>query len=394
LKKNLLPLLKISKPLFDVFVGAGFDKGLIIIVSLFLVEYIGLENYGKWSVFYQFIIIGGNILINPQVALYKIKSGEQKFIIFDSNKLILSITFIALITLVFFDDRETGLFAFISIISLFIYQYLNTVHRFTSKTYNYTLNSGVRFFVFLLTFAVGLKFLQNTFIALVYSYVISLFIVIAFRHRYLLNHEFLRISDKKEYYLLLVYGLISTLSTGVDKLVLEKSNLNIEIIGLYAYVLSLANIPNFTIEVVYKTIQPRIFSSFRKGVPFTEEIKSQIKLGQLVIVLSNLIIPISFYYLSLNLGIISREFAANIKISWILASSFIMAVYSFYHFYNMKIIHNNSTGKLSQFMVIICCFYLLLFLSKVNNDISLILGVRFIVLASITLIAMRMNHKL
>ena len=142
MKKSSLLWQKNSKSLLNVFFGAGFDKGLIIVISLFLVEFIGLENYGKWSVFYQFIIIGSNILINPQVAAYKINTGEDRFIIFDKIKFFFSFSLIVTISLYFFDYLLESLFACISITSLFIYQYLNTIHRFSSNTSNYTVNSG------------------------------------------------------------------------------------------------------------------------------------------------------------------------------------------------------------------------------------------------------------
>lgn len=380
--------------MINVTLGAGFDKGLIIIISLLLVEFIGLENYGKWGIFYQFVIIGGNILINPQVALYKINSGDKSFIIFDKKKFFLSVLIIAIITLIYFGNPKISLFAFLSVILLFVYQYLNTIYRFIARTSSYTFNTFLRFFIFLFTFIIIQNIIPDSFTALVFAYIVSLLGVLVVRNRHLRNLKFQKLLTKGEYYLLIVYGLTSTLSTGIDKLILEKGGVDLETIGLYTYVLSLAYIPNFVIEVVYKTIQPKIFSSFRKEETFDYKLKEQIKLGQIIIITANIIIPVAFYHFSLVTGIISEDFAANVKISWILISSIIMAIYSLYHYFNMKIIHFNFTGKLSLSIFLLSCFYILLFFPEVNQEINRILALRFIVLTLITLVTIRINRNL
>ena len=60
------------------FVALGMDKAFILYISLFLSQYLGAEEFGKWALFYQAMLLIFTFSIGPQLSIYS-RSYSKEF---------------------------------------------------------------------------------------------------------------------------------------------------------------------------------------------------------------------------------------------------------------------------------------------------------------------------
>ena len=331
-----------GKSVFYNLFGSLFDKGLPIIISAFLTKFMLVEEYGKWSLFFQFILIINAVCATPVMAIfarnfYSRNEDQQKMFIYNYKHVFLLFIIAAVLYYAFFGIFSLDVFFEIpALLCISFYTYLGLFFRFKSQNKKYFVYSFVRLFVFgIIVFALILinnkiSYFQLTMIFIL-SHIPSLlktFTLINLR-----SNE--NKSDLKDFYSLSLYGLSTTLVNGLDKFAILASGFSLNFLAYYSFIYTLTNSPTIIVEAMKKSIQPKMYKELAEKNTISRKTVIQIIKALSVIFVIQIIVPCAMFYLLATLNLIHNDF---MKIENSYYFIFILSIGFFfqaiYHFIN------------------------------------------------------------
>jgi O-antigen/teichoic acid export membrane protein len=343
-------LIRLGKSVFYNFFGSLFDKGLPIIISAFLTKFMLVEEYGKWSLFFQFILIINAVCATPIMTIfarnfYSRSEDQQKMFIYNYKHVFLMFILSSILYYTFFGIFSLDMFFEIpALLCISFYTYLGLFFRFKSQNKKYFVYSFVRLFVFgmivfgLLLINKKISYFQLTLIFIL-SHIPSL--VKTFSLIDISSNE--NKSDLKDFYSLSLYGLSTTLVNGLDKFAILASGFSLSFLAYYSFIYTLTNSPTIIVEAMKKSIQPKMYKELAEKNTISRKTLIQILTALSFILVIQVIVPCIMFYLLGVLNLIHEDFMA-IKNSYYFISIlslgfFFQAIYHFInpvHFYYKK----------------------------------------------------------
>lgn len=358
--------MKIKGALLYNLVGTIFDKGLPLIISAFLTKVITAEDFGRWSLFYQFLIIASAVSFSPMLGIFSRNFHNQK------NRLSLNLYSFPLFLLLLFICvvvyygiySEWSYFSILELVTLFgflAYSYMTTSFRFTGFDKRYMYVSLVR----LLIFCVVLGGAYLSYGSISYKHLV---LGMAINHLPSLIYVLRKVNiiwrgNGAEFLSLSSYGFSSSMVGGADKFIILNMGGSLEFLGLYSFFYSLSNAPNIIIEALKKTIQPAMYKELGQRRMLSSSLRKKLVWVGISIVAVQFVLPVVGFYLLKELDVINPDFLdTEHPISIILIFSVGLSCLGLYHFVNPIFIANRK----SFILVVIQLFALFLYVISIS----------------------------
>ena len=166
------------------FVALGMDKAFILYISLFLSQYLGAEEFGKWALFYQAMLLIFTFSIGPQLSIYSRSYSKEfyneYFVIF--NKKIIALLLLISFVVYGIIYSQYFLLEILSILTFGLYQYSSLSLRFKEKDLIYMHRSTISLFLFIISTVLWIFFNSNItyFEILIFFFISNSFVIFPF----------------------------------------------------------------------------------------------------------------------------------------------------------------------------------------------------------------------
>jgi len=319
--------------------GSLFDKGLPIIISVFLTKYMTVNDYGVWSLFFQFILIINSLCTTPLTTIFsrsffKNKEENPKIKIFNLKDISLLFLVATILFYSFFAPININILVELpALVCLALYTYLGLYFRFKKEDKKYFLYSLLRLGIFsvgiwMSIFFTGTVSYRNLIILFIVCHIPSL--LVSFKNMSFTNNE---TKDKKDFYSLAAYGLSTSLVSGLDKFVIIAAGFSINFLAFYSFIYTLTNAPTIIIEALKKTIQPTMYKELSESEKISTNTIKKILIVIFVILIVQFSAPIILFRVLEKLNLINSEFLhvddTYIFITILSIGAFFQAMYHF-----------------------------------------------------------------
>lgn len=375
-------------------IGAILDKGLPIIVSALLTKFMSPEDYGQWSLFYAFLLISFAVTSSPLLTLfarkfYTYKADDQRMYIYFYRLLLLLQAISILIYYTFFSLLSyVSIFEIIAIIFMNLYAYIALFFRYKKLEMLYMKHSFFRLLIFaaLLLLAIFIFKTISYFILLV-SFTLCHIpsFISSFKYLAFPSKEAVK-DDLNEFAHLSIYGLSTSLVSGVDKLIIASLGFSLSFLGYYSFIYALTNIPTVLIEALKQTMTPTMFREWATSGELSKRTMKYLYLIGAFLFVIQLILPQVVYQALVYLKLINVAFIQPESVHYIFLLSIGFYFFSLYHFINPVYFFNKKSLNLLfiQASCLLLYFVLLKLLrTYLNYDMFMIL--KTLLLTSITL---------
>jgi len=332
--------------------GTFFDKGLILFTSFYLTSLISVANYGKWVLFYQFVVIAMALSFAPLYSIFSRRfssngNGNKKTLpVYQIELLAVIIILIVSFYLILVGDLFLAALFLLSLMSFGGYNYLSLYFRFSQNDKTYFFVSLLRISLFILIVLFGLYFSFNSEKLIVLAFLICNFIVLI---PYLKYFKIVKspLVKSQEFLHLMLYGASSALMNGLDKLCFG-AKFSPEVLGIYSYAIALSTASNLIVEAAKKVIVPDMYkdyASLNKLSLGTRKLKNKLLVFIFVIQVTS---PFALYHVLKFLGLIKIEYYQYDSFILVLflnsisfANRIIYLKYYFYSFLHFIFIHSS-----------------------------------------------------
>ena len=176
-----------------------------------------------------------------------------------------------------------------------------------------------------------------------------------------------KISSSSEHLNLTLYGGFNGLFNGYDKFLILFLG-NFQLLGIYSYMFSIANIGSVITEGVKKVLQPKMYHSLNKWNSYRGGITKTLKILLPSLFIINVILPFIIFELLKLLDLINSDFIFEDSFKFLIILVFGTSIWSLYHFINPYFIFFKKTNILIyiQFLSILIGVILIIYLSSLN----------------------------
>lgn len=361
--------------------GAILDKSLTLLIAFFLTKYLTKEAFGLWTQYLQLILICAATLISPVQLFFSrefFKDKSKPLKLFNFGALMIVLFLLGLIVFLFY--KELLLLNFIVIemlISTFLYVVyrLNSSYlRFNKKDILYAKLSLLRFAIFLTTiFIFWLNEEDITYEQLVHAFFIAhLPFVLSLRKNIEISFKINK-TNILEFFRLMVYGIFTSLLSGIDKIIVTKAGYSYEELSYYAYALAIASIPSFFIEGVKQYLQPMLYNDLSSAGGYTRKSVKRIVKFVLIIFFIQITLPFLSFEILKFFKLVNQAYINTNEFYWLLGwFSFTFCIHTIYHFVNPYMFFYDKSVYLLILQVFSILIYVFLVLdSNKLNDINL-----------------------
>lgn len=366
--------------LFSNIIGAIFDKSLTLIIAFFLTKFLTNEDYGLWSQYLQFILICSATLISPIQLFFSrefFKDKTKPLKLYNSSILGVILLFFCLIVFIFYNELLSGFVIVEMLISviLFIAYRLNASYlRFKKKDVLYTKLSLLRFFLFLSVISYFIFFKKNIkYEELVHSFLIAhIPFIFSFKNNLFISLK-LDKSNIFEFFRLIIYGIFTSLLSGIDKIIVTKAGYSYEELSYYAYALAIASIPLFFTEGIKQYVQPMLYKDLSNKGDYSKGTIKKIVKFVFVLFLLQMTLPFISYEILKVFKLVNITYINTGEFYWLLSLfSLTFCVHSVYHFVNpYMFFYDKSIYLLILQVCSIFIYTFFVFKNKELNDIDL-----------------------
>ena len=366
--------------LFYVITGVFFEKILPLLISFVFIQKMSETQYALWVLFFQISTMSTSSIDSPlnlfyNKTFYKIK--DKKSIPVIELRLILPIFILTFLVSLFYSNSflVSGLVLLMVITSITAMLIFNSL-RYRAKNRSYAIRSFIRFIVFLFLLGALSSFRELKLNDILVSYSISNFIAIVDCLNFLLV-RWKTITFFSEFLQLSLYGLLTSLLSGIEKIAMGTFQSNLLDLAIVGYAIALANSPSLLTESFKKYLSPYFFKDFNQlGFYSKDSIKKAIQ-ALTLLTAAQLIIPILFYFILEKFSLLKESLIIENFLALVLGFSIIMSLYNAYHFINPYLFYKNKSNKLSMILCLsTALFLLILFLPipSANIFVTLILA--------------------
>jgi len=346
---------------FYVIIGVFFEKILPLIISFVFIHKMSETQYALWILFFHICTMSISSIDSP-VNIFFNKTFYDRddkrsipIIEFRSIVSILIITF--LVSLFYSNSFITSALVLLMVLTSITTMSIFNSFRFRAKNFTYGIRSFVRFFIFLLIMISVTYFRELKLNDILISYSISNIVSVIDCFNLLL-FKWKTITFFSEFINLSLYGLLTSLLSGIEKIAMGTFHSNLLDLAIVGYAIALASSPSLLTESFKKYLSPYFFKDFNEiGFYSKDSIKKTFQ-GLIVLTIAQLIIPIFFYLILEKLSLLKESLIIENFLVLVLGFSIIMSFYNAYHFINPYLFYKNQSNKLSM----ILCFSSVLFL--------------------------------
>jgi O-antigen/teichoic acid export membrane protein len=393
----------VGKSVFYNLFGSLFDKGLPIIISAFLTKFMLVEEYGKWSLFYQFILIVNAVCATPIMTIFSrnffaLDDINKKMHIYNYKHVFLLFIISSTLYYAFFGQIGSDVFVEVpALLCISLYSYLGLFFRFNSQDKKYFFYSLIRLIFFaVLVFIIILMCGKISYLNLTLIFIVS-HLPSLFRTIYLIDFKtYNNKSDLKEFYSLSIYGLSTSLVNGLDKFAILASGFSLSFLAYYSFIYTLTNSPTIIVEAMKKTIQPKMYKELAEHNKISTNTLKQIFKSLSVVFVIQVIVPVTMFYLLTHLNLIHNDFMkVDNSYYFIIILSlgfFFQAIYHFVnpvYFYYMKSMLLLYIQTASMILYIFVLYYF-----SDNFDYEKFMWLKTLILILITLICLASLKKI
>lgn len=340
-------------------------------------KFIPKHDYGLWSEYFQILTVVVSSIASPLQLFFSkdyFKVGNTKVAIYNTY-LILCIVIISwLVILCFYPQFNYALFnlePIILIILYFLYSYLALYLRYSSQDKRYALISFVRAVLFII--AIGTLYNLNEsirFSDIIRSYIFCHLPIIFYFFRSIQIKLKLDYNRIKEFIRLSLYGVSTSLLSGIDRLILVNSGYSYVELATYAYAITFSSLPSFAIEAAKQYLSPVIYKDLSLNGKYTNATKNKLLITIVILSVMQFSIPYAAIKITMVMNIFDSGLMDSIfiyKIVTILNFGFVAHI--IYHFVNPYLFFYNKSHLLLRIQTLsLCIFYLVIKLSPNIND--------------------------
>jgi O-antigen/teichoic acid export membrane protein len=329
------------------FLGTIFDKLLVLIVGLYISNFITADDYGYWVIFYQFILISFTSSFSPNLEIYSRKSSQYISNGLPVFNLKSSIIITVIIGLVYSYSLNLNFFYIFAVPIFALYQYVVLHLRFQGEDRKYALLSFLRLIIFL-----GVSILYHNIYLLDFFSLVSIFlaanliVIIPF-----LGKLFVEKGHEVESLSLTFYGFVSSIGTSSDKLLILALALPVSKVGYYSYLLLFSSLPNIAIEALKKTVYPGLYRNLETVSKSPSDMLKDYRYIILINFVLFITIPCSLYFVMFELDLLNKEFVFDINYIYILMLSLASFIWSCYHFVSPLYISDGAAMRLASYQL-------------------------------------------
>ena len=366
-----------SKGLFFNLFGSTLDKSLPFVISLILVKFMSKYDYGLWSEYFQILTVVVSSIVSPLQLFFSkdyFKVVNTKVALYNTY-LILSFLMIAWIVIVCFYPQFSSailsLEPLILIVFYFLYSYLALYLRYSGQDRKYAMISFARAFLFILILGT-IYYLNESikFSDIMRSYVFCHLPVILYYFKSFQLKLKLDLSRLNEFIRLSIYGISTSLLSGLDRLILISSGYSYEELAAYAYAITFSSLPSFVIEAAKQYLSPVIYKDLSFNGRYTSATKSKLLITIVLLIVIQFTIPYAAIKLTILINIFDNGLVNSsviYKVVTILNIGF--AAHIVYHFVNPYLFFYNKSHLLLRIQILtLCMFYLAIKCSPAVND--------------------------
>lgn len=347
--------------------GTFLDKGLPMLISLLLTKFMTSVDYGRWSLLYSFMIISFAFGAAPVLTFfsrhfYNYELDKRKMYLYYYKWVALAqILAVVIFYICFVDFSKVAVIEIPTILCINIYSYIALFYRFSGDDKLYFKESLYRFILFsicLLVFIIINKNISYEVLVLIYicSHLPSIF-----KSLKLISFKY---SDEegglKEFFFLSFYGLVSSLVTSLDRLIIVGLGLGFSFLGYYSFIYTVANIPAVVVEAFKKSVNPIMYKDLVDSGKLSSSSKKKIFYVLSLLFVLQLFVPSAVYYFLNYFNIINPDFVDGNSYSLIYilcVGLFFVAIYQLispYYFFFKK------TNQLLLVLTICLVFYVVI----------------------------------
>ena len=201
----------------------------------------------------------------------------------------------------------------------------------------------------------------------------------------------------KEFVRLCIYGISTSLISGIDRLILVDAGYSYQELAIYAYALAFSALPSFAIEAVKQFISPSIYHDLTKKGVYSKSTSKKLALFITILVTLQFILPYLAIQIAEYLGMYnSILIPANGINSLVMLFNFGFALHICYHFLNPYLFYYDRTRILLAVQIIgIIIFYAGVgALDEVNNNVIISLRVIMFFIVTSSTAFLTLNGKL
>jgi O-antigen/teichoic acid export membrane protein len=383
-----------KKPVVYNLIGSTFDKGLPMIVSALLTKFMSPADYGRWSLFFAFLLISFTITSSPLFTIfarkfYTYKESDQKMYIYFYRLLVVVQATSILIYYTFFSSISwISIFEILCIIFMNLYSYIALFFRYKKWDMFYMRHSFYRLIVFSAVLFISiLLFKRITYSLLLIAFTVCHIPSFISSFKYLAFPTKNEVKDDlNEFAHLSIYGFSTSMVSGVDKLIIASLGFNLSFLGYYSFIYALTNIPTVIIEALKQTMTPTMFKEWTKFGKLSLRTKKNLYLICFLLFIIQFSLPQIVYQILVHLKMINAAFVQPESVYFIFLLSIGCYFFSLYHFINPIYFFNKKS--LTLLLIQLSClfaYFIVVRLFKSSLDYKMFLVLKTFLLSSITL---------
>lgn len=296
-------------------IGSIFDKGLPLIISMLLTRFMSTEDYGKWSLFYTFILVSYAFGASPILTFfsrnyYHQERGKEKMhLYFYKVAIVLQVLCIIAYYLFFAAFTANALLEIPTIICINLYSYLTLFYRFKGMDKVYMMEALKRFLFFAVLVVLIIVFFDRiSYTLLIGIFILSHVLSIVKATRLLSFNQQTNRAELKEFFSLSAYGLTSSMLTGLDKFIIVGAGYGFSFLGYYSFIYTIANTPSIIVESFKKSVNPIMYKDLTEHNKLSSRTKRMIYALLVVLLGCQIILPHVAYSILDYFQLINKEF--------------------------------------------------------------------------------------
>jgi len=361
--------------LYNLF-GSIFDKGLPLIISAMLTKFMSTDDYGRWSLFYVFMIISNAISTGPMMTIFarkffKLEKDNQKMHIY-FFQLFIGIQILSfVIYYTFFSGLSYDILLEIPCLLLSnLYSYLALFLRFKGLDKKYMYYSFIRLAVFAIFLIVAiLVFGEISYTILMATFLFSHIPSFLKTLTYLAIQRKTEKGDLQEFLFLGVYGLSTSLVNGMDKFIIVSLGFNLSFLGYYSFIYALTNAPTIIIEALKKTMNPVMYKEWTNNGKLSRRTMKTIYYIAFALLIIQFVLPQGTYMALKYFNFINPEFVKSDSFFYINILSIGFFFQGIYHFVNPYYFFYKKSGVLLA-MQVACIIIYGLFILNLSKEMN------------------------
>ncbi len=386
-------------------IGSIFDKGLPLVISMLLTRFMSTEDYGKWSLFYTFILVSYAFGASPILTFfsrnyYHQERGKEKMHVYFYKVVIaLQVLCIGAYYLFFAAFTANALLEIPTIVCINLYSYLTLFYRFKGLDKVYMTEAIKRFLFFAVLVVLIIAFFGSiSYPLLIGMFILSHVLSIIKASRFLSFNQQSNRGELKEFFSLAAYGLTSSMLTGLDRFIIIGAGYGFSFLGYYSFMYTIANTPSIVVESFKKSVNPIMYKDLTEHNKLSARTQKMIY-GLLVVLLGlQIVIPALLYYFLDRFQLINKHFVhpdAYKHIAILSLGFFFVAIYQIispYFFFYKKTMQLLIILLLSLLGYVLATKYLL-HAGAVNYEGFMWLKTSLLILITVLCVIVRVNKN-